>query len=70
MNDSFSPLHEKDKVFLNRDWVGVSDDSLIFVTKLRRLCHNKKLFYHIEIIIQERRCRITRKGKIDETFRI
>ncbi|KAL5545159.1 hypothetical protein UlMin_008943 [Ulmus minor] len=49
VNDTSSPLHEKDKVFLNGDWVGVCDDSLTFVTKLRRLRRNKKLSYQIEI---------------------
>ena len=51
VNDTSSPLHEKDKAFLNGDWVGVCDDSLTFITKLRRLHHNKKLPYQIEIII-------------------
>ena len=37
VNNTSSPLHEKDKVFLNGDWVSVCDDSLTFVTKLRRL---------------------------------
>ncbi|EEF46877.1 DNA-directed RNA polymerase subunit, putative [Ricinus communis] len=47
--DSHSDLDEKDKVFLNGEWVGVCEDSRLFVAELRRLRRRKKLPQQVEI---------------------
>lgn len=43
VDDTSTPLHGKDKVFLNGNWVGVCADSLTFVTELRRKRRRKQL---------------------------
>ena len=43
VDDTSTPLHGKDKVFLNGNWVGVCADSLAFVTELRRRRRRKQL---------------------------
>lgn len=43
VDDTSTLLHGKDNVFLNGDWVGVCEDSLTFVTELRRKRRKKEL---------------------------
>lgn len=42
-NDTSTSLHGKVKIFLNGDWIGVCEDSLSFVTKLRRKRRRKEI---------------------------
>ncbi|XP_015884035.3 DNA-directed RNA polymerases IV and V subunit 2 [Ziziphus jujuba] len=49
VDDTFTKLTGKDKVFLNGEWVGVCDDSLTFVMELRRERRRKKLPHQVEI---------------------
>ncbi|PQQ21027.1 DNA-directed RNA polymerases IV and V subunit 2-like [Prunus yedoensis var. nudiflora] len=49
VDDTFTSLRGKDKVFLNGDWVGVCEDSLSFVLELRRMRRRKKLPHQVEI---------------------
>lgn len=47
VDDTFTSLRGKDKVFLNGDWVGVCEDSLSFVLELRRMRRRKKLPHQV-----------------------
>lgn len=47
VDDTFTKLTGKDKVFLNGEWVGVCDDSLTFVMELRRERRRKKLPHQV-----------------------
>ncbi|KAL6221924.1 hypothetical protein ACLB2K_005316 [Fragaria x ananassa] len=49
VDDTYTSLAGKHKVFLNGDWVGICVDSHGFVTKLRRLRRSKKLPHQVEI---------------------
>lgn len=49
VNDASTPLHEKHKVILDGDWIGVCADSLAFVTELRRKRRSKELPHQVEI---------------------
>ena len=42
-DDIKTPVFGKVKVFLNGAWVGMCDDSLTFVAKLRKFRRNKRL---------------------------
>ncbi|XP_050216830.1 DNA-directed RNA polymerases IV and V subunit 2-like [Mercurialis annua] len=59
-DDSYSKLDDKHKVFLNGEWVGVCEDSRLFISKLRRLRRRKKLHQLVEIKIdaEQREVRI------------
>ncbi|KAM1330099.1 hypothetical protein FF1_042788 [Malus domestica] len=49
VDDTSTSLQGKFKVFLNGDWVGVCEDSLSFVSELRRMRRRKKLPPQVEI---------------------
>ncbi|KAK4792030.1 hypothetical protein SAY86_022465 [Trapa natans] len=49
VNDTSTSLHGKVKVFLNGDWVGICEDSLSFVTKLRNKRRQKEIPPEVEI---------------------
>ncbi|XWS72757.1 hypothetical protein CRYUN_Cryun02cG0068400 [Craigia yunnanensis] len=49
VDDTSSSLNGKDKVFLNGEWVGVCEDSLLFAADVRRKRRRKELPYQVEI---------------------
>lgn len=53
VNDASTPLHEKHKVLLDGDWIGVCADSLTFVTELRRKRRSKELPHQVLSISTE-----------------
>ena len=51
VDDTSSSLNEKDKVFLNGEWVGVCEDSLLFAADVRRKRRKKELPYQVVPIL-------------------
>ncbi|PKI50676.1 hypothetical protein CRG98_028913, partial [Punica granatum] len=49
VDDTSTSLHGKAKVFLNGDWIGVCEDSLSFITKLRNKRRCKEIPPEVEI---------------------
>ncbi|KAJ8751808.1 hypothetical protein K2173_025998 [Erythroxylum novogranatense] len=49
LDDTCSRLGRKDKVFLNGEWVGVCENSLMFASELRRMRRRKELPHQVEI---------------------
>nr|GMC60950.1 DNA-directed RNA polymerases IV and V subunit 2-like [Ipomoea batatas] len=49
VDDSSTILHQKHKIFLDGDWLGVCGDSGIFVLKLRRMRRRGEVPYQVEI---------------------
>ncbi|XP_021890660.1 DNA-directed RNA polymerase D subunit 2b [Carica papaya] len=49
VNDTFTSLKGKHKVFLNGDWIGVCEDSAYFVAELRSRRRQQELHHQMEI---------------------
>ncbi|KAJ6742866.1 DNA-DIRECTED RNA polymerase SUBUNIT BETA [Salix viminalis] len=49
VDDTYTKLDGKHKVFLNGEWVGVCKDSCLFVGKLRSMRRRRQLPYQVEI---------------------
>ncbi|KAL5770622.1 hypothetical protein ACOSP7_014776 [Xanthoceras sorbifolium] len=49
VDDTSSSLEGKHKIFINGDWVGVCEDSLLFVAELRYKRRRKELPHQVEI---------------------
>ncbi|CAK7353598.1 unnamed protein product [Dovyalis caffra] len=49
VDDTYIKLNGKHKVFLNGEWVGVSEDSSLFVSELRSMRRRRELSYQVEI---------------------
>ncbi|XP_019167919.1 PREDICTED: DNA-directed RNA polymerases IV and V subunit 2 [Ipomoea nil] len=49
VDDTSTILHQKHKIFLDGDWVGVCGDSGLFVLKLRRMRRRGEVPYQVEI---------------------
>lgn len=47
VDDTSTPLSGKHKIFLNGEWVGVCEDSLSFVTKVRRRRRRNPSMYQV-----------------------
>ncbi|KAG5225189.1 DNA-directed RNA polymerase [Salix suchowensis] len=49
VDDTYTKLDGKHKVFLNGEWVGVCEDSCLFVGELRSMRRRRQLPYQVEI---------------------
>ncbi|KAJ6957047.1 hypothetical protein NC653_039084 [Populus alba x Populus x berolinensis] len=49
VDDTYTKLDGKHKVFLNGEWVGVCEDSCLFVGELRSMRRRRELPYQVEI---------------------